>query len=379
VTTIAIIGGGLAGLCAARRLHDEGLEFILVEARERLGGRILSTDETGAVSDDGFDLGPSWFWPRAQPEIAALARDLSLAHFPQHSDGDVMFERMSRETAFRYRATDQAPPSMRLVGGTGALIAALARSLPARAVRTSTRVTRMTLGGAGVTLTTCASDGAEAAIVAEHVIAAVPPRLLAGLTYAPAVPTDTLRRWEDTATWMAPHAKFFAIYDRPFWREAGLSGAAQSVVGPMGEVHDATTASGKAALFGFLGVGAEMRATLGEAAITEACLTQLSRLFGETARQPRATLLKDWAADPLTATASDRAASGHPQPSDAPWVGGAWQHRLWLCASETSPSEPGFMAGAVAAADRTVRAVIERLRSRSGPSYTSDQNSPTSP
>jgi monoamine oxidase len=101
---------------------------------------------------------------------------------------------------------------------------------------------------------------------------------------------------------MAPHSKFFALYDHPFWREAGLSGTAQSMVGPMMEMHDATTASVKAALFGFLGVAAEQRVLLGEEALTRACLDQFARIFGEEAGGPRATLFKDWAADPLTAT-----------------------------------------------------------------------------
>lgn len=363
-TTIAIIGGGLSGLCAARRLQAVGLDVVLVEARERLGGRILTADETGAPSADGFDLGPSWFWPHAQPDIAALVQELGLKSFPQYNDGDVIFERMSRETAWRYRATDQAPQSMRLVDGTGALIAALARSLPADRVVTGTRVTRVVLGAADVTLTTSAPGGAEDAVVAEQVIAAVPPRLLAEMGFAPAIDPETMQRWQDTATWMAPHAKFFAVYDRPFWREAGLSGTAQSFVGPMGEIHDATTASGTPALFGFLGVGADARASLGEAALTAACLAQLARLFGPAARQPRATLLKDWAADPLTATARDRNAGGHPQPSTAPWVAGAWRHRLSLCASETSSTEPGFMAGAVGAAYGAARDVMQRLVAR---------------
>ena len=60
---VLIIGGGLAGLTAARLLHHAGIGFQLLEARDRLGGRILSTDASGEVSDDGFDLGPSWFWP----------------------------------------------------------------------------------------------------------------------------------------------------------------------------------------------------------------------------------------------------------------------------------------------------------------------------
>ena len=75
---VAIIGGGLAGLCAARLLRKAGIEFVLVEARDRLGGRILTADETGRPSDDGFDLGPSWYWPRVQPAIAELIAELRL-------------------------------------------------------------------------------------------------------------------------------------------------------------------------------------------------------------------------------------------------------------------------------------------------------------
>jgi monoamine oxidase len=160
---------------------------------------------------------------------------------------------------------------------------------------------------------------------------------------------------------MAPHAKFFALYDRPFWRDAGLSGTAQSLVGPLAEIHDATTASGKAALFGFLGIGADSRASLGDSAVTQACLRQLARLFGPEALTARATMLKDWAADPLTAAADDRAPGGHPEPSTATWVGGVWQHHLSLAASETSATEPGFLAGAVSAAERAVLEVLRRL------------------
>lgn len=87
----------------------------------------------------------------------------------------------------------------------------------------------------------------------------------ASIAFDPAIEPATRLRWRDTPTWMAPHAKFFALYDRPSWREAGLSGMAQSMVGPMGEIHDATTAGGAAALFGFLGIDADRRATVGTA------------------------------------------------------------------------------------------------------------------
>jgi len=216
--------------------------------------------------------------------------------------------------------------------------------------------------GDGVELAIRHGDARTERLLADHVIAAVPPRLLEDtVTFTPGLDAATARRWRETPTWMAPHAKFFAVYDRPFWREAGLSGTAQSMVGPMPEMHDATTASGDAALFGFLGVGADQRAAMGEQALVRACLDQLARTFGPEARHPRATLLKDWAADPLTATAADRVATGHPASDPGPWVAGAWQARLALAGSETSASEPGYLAGAVIAATRAADETLRKL------------------
>ncbi|KAG7819210.1 hypothetical protein KL909_004798 [Ogataea angusta] len=53
---VIIVGGGVAGLKAASDLHSQGIEFVLLEARDRLGGRIL-TDRTGLTA---YDLGASW-------------------------------------------------------------------------------------------------------------------------------------------------------------------------------------------------------------------------------------------------------------------------------------------------------------------------------
>lgn len=364
---IAVVGAGLAGLCAVRRLRAASVDFVLIEARDRLGGRILTVDEAGVPSTNGFDLGPSWYWPHTQPAIGELIADLGLASFAQHSDGDVIVERMSREAPQRYGGAPHQ--SMRLVGGTGALVHALARDLPDDKVMLGARVTAMALTDAGVALSIVRGEGGAETVAVTHVIAALPPRLLeATVTFAPPQPPAITRRWRDTPTWMAPHAKFLALYDRPFWRAAKLSGTAQSMVGPMAEMHDATTASGAAALFGFIGIDAEQRAALGEAALTRACLEQLARMFGAEARTPRASRLKDWAADPLTATAADRAPSGHLVPYNDGWVTGAWRERLALAGSETSAVEPGYLAGAVAAAERAVVLELNVLpRARSTP------------
>ncbi|ANL72057.1 amine oxidase protein [Rhizobium phaseoli] len=356
---VAIVGGGLAGLCAARALNSKGIDFLLLEARDRLGGRILTSDEHGVPSDDGFDLGPSWFWPMMQPDIAELVLELGLPSFSQNNDGDVIFERMSREGPQRYRPVEQQGKSLRLTGGSAALVRALERQIPADRIQLNSCVSAMALAGDGVEITSNAADGMAAVVHAQQVICALPPRLLeANVTFTPQQDQSTLARWRDTPTWMAPHAKFFAIYDRPFWRDGGLSGTAQSMVGPMVEMHDATLANGKTALFGFLGVGADQRAALGDEALTKACLAQFGRIFGADALEPRATILKDWAADPFTATIRDRVAAGHLSAEDKDWVCGPWAQRLFMAGSETSAIEPGFLAGAVAAARRGVLKVV---------------------
>jgi monoamine oxidase len=347
MTPVIIIGGGLAGLYAAHLLHKQGVGFRLLEARNRLGGRILTTK--------GFDLGPSWFWPEMHTAMAAVVAGLGLAAFAQHETGDVLVERRTNRSPERFEGYRQEPRSMRLVGGTTALVQTLAAGLPAESIQLGTQVTRLALGKAGVTLSCRHADGQEETLLAEQVIAALPPRLLqASITFAPAVQPAMQQLWRDTATWMAPHAKFFALYDRPFWRDAGLSGMAQSMVGPLGEIHDATTAEGSAALFGFVGVEADRRDAVGGDLLTRACVEQLARLFGADAARPRATLLQDWAAEHLTATAADRSGGAHPLPQLRPWVTGAWQQRLALAGSETSPMAPGYLAGARDAAARAV-------------------------
>lgn len=362
---VVVIGAGLAGLSAARRLHAAAIPCLVVDARDRIGGRILTVDHTGAPHEDGFDLGPSWFWPQMQPAMADLVAELGVAAFPQASDGDVLFERMSREGPQRFQGYPQEPRSFRVVGGSATLVRTLAAGLPKGTVQLDTQVAALTLVADGVTLAV-RRGASEETLHADVVIAALPPRLLAhAVTFTPALDEAIDRRWRATPTWMAPHAKFFALYERAFWRAAGLSGTAQSMVGPMPEMHDATTASGQPALFGFVGVSADQRAAMGEEALMEACLAQLVRLFGPDAAAPRATLLKDWAADPFTATVADRVPGGHPVPSPAPWITGPWAERLVLGGSEASHTEPGYLAGAVtaarAAAEEAVRVVTERL------------------
>ncbi|MGP9418244.1 FAD-dependent oxidoreductase [Ewingella sp. AOP9-I1-14] len=164
------------------------------------------------------------------------------------------------------------------------------------------------------------------------------------------MPASVAREWANTGTWMAPHAKYVAVYSRPFWRQQGLSGEARSAVGPMAEIHDASASEQAAALFGFLGIPAKTRWTTSESNLKDLCRAQLVRLFGEQAAHPVTEFFKDWADDPLTATAGDLTANQSHSIPEAFIREGVWQGRLKGIASEWSAAFPGYIAGAIDAA-----------------------------
>ena len=363
-TRTAIIGGGLAGLVAAWRLQQQGAcDVVLLEARPTLGGRILSVDARGSLVDaaqpalDRFDLGPTWYWPAMQPQLDRLVAELGLQRFEQFEDGDLLVERSTQQPPSRMRGYASDPPSMRLAGGTGALVAALRARLDPSIVHTGQTLRRLLREATHIDLTVDDPAGNATTWQTERVLLAVPPRLAASrLQFEPPLPPDLARRWQGTPTWMAPHAKYVAVYASPFWREQGLSGAARSSVGPMVEIHDVSMPGGLSALFGFLGVPAQVRRPLSDDVLRMHCRAQLVRLFGQQAGAPLGDALKDWATDPLIATDDDQEAAGHHAavpPSSAD--GGAWHGRLIGIGSEWSPQFPGYLAGAVDAAERGVR------------------------
>lgn len=44
VCDVVVVGGGISGLCCARKLQENGINTILVEARKRVGGRLKTVD-----------------------------------------------------------------------------------------------------------------------------------------------------------------------------------------------------------------------------------------------------------------------------------------------------------------------------------------------
>jgi polyamine oxidase len=60
-TTVLILGGGVAGVIAARTLHEKGIDrFLIVEARDELGGRMRSTPFGAEGHRATVELGANW-------------------------------------------------------------------------------------------------------------------------------------------------------------------------------------------------------------------------------------------------------------------------------------------------------------------------------
>jgi monoamine oxidase len=96
---LAVIGAGLAGLAAARLAAAAGASVVVVEARDRVGGRILNEDIGGGHV---VEVGGQWIGP-TQDRLAALASELGVATFPTYGDGQNVIEYGGRLR--RYRGT----------------------------------------------------------------------------------------------------------------------------------------------------------------------------------------------------------------------------------------------------------------------------------
>jgi monoamine oxidase len=106
---VIVVGAGLSGLCAARELVRQGKDTLVLEARERVGGRMVRQ----SVIDGGWiDLGGQWVGP-TQVNMLALADSLGVKRFDSYATGRTVFNYRGAVSTIdgAFPPTD-APPSL---------------------------------------------------------------------------------------------------------------------------------------------------------------------------------------------------------------------------------------------------------------------------
>ncbi len=441
---VVVVGAGLAGLAAARALRAAGRSVVVLEARDRVGGRTLNEPiAEGKV----VELGAQWVGP-TQDRINALIGELGLETFPTYSAGTNLFERGGR--IGRYEGTipkvnpiglaevgvvlkrlnsmaSAVPPAApwrapkaatwdgqtfeswmrrnvrtgvardilrlaiigvwaaeprdvsllhvlfyirsagsieiltdteggaqqdRVVGGTQLISMRMAEELGPGVVELGTPVRRIVHGPDGVEVT---SD--RLTVRAGRAIVAIPPTLAGRIAYDPPMPA--IRDGLSQRMTQGSVVKCMAVYERPFWRDRGLSGAVTSVTGPVSVGFDNSPPDGSpGVLLGFLeGRAAREAMDLGRDERRSMVAACFARLFGPEAADPVHYVDQAWAAEEWS-----RGCYGGFMPP------GAWSDNgpalrdpigpIHWAGAETATVWNGYMDGAVGSGREAAAAVL---------------------
>ncbi|XP_071107334.1 probable flavin-containing monoamine oxidase A [Haliotis cracherodii] len=101
---VVVVGAGISGMAAAYRLKkkDQSLHVVVLEAKDRVGGRTQTVPMKAASGTDHWDLGGQWVG-RCQPHIMALLEELQLKIYPQFLQG-IKFMQLADHTISSYKS-----------------------------------------------------------------------------------------------------------------------------------------------------------------------------------------------------------------------------------------------------------------------------------
>ena len=383
---VAIVGAGAAGLTAANDLRKAGMSVVVLEARDRVGGRLWTDEIDGAM----LELGGQWVSPDQHALIDTLA-DLGLETYTRYRDGDSVYvgpdgqarrfrgemfpvapetERVIDEITARLdemvaeidpdrpwahekaaewdriswdawlrQQTDDDEAVRNLAFATGSamltkpthtfsllqslLMAASAGSyshlvdadfiLDKRVVgglqqvplRLAERLGEDVLLGQPVRSIEYSDAGAvvrtdEVTVRARHVVLALAPVLYSRISFSPPLPR--LKHQMHQHFSMGFVIKVHAVYDRPFWREQGLSGTAFSPYELSHEAYDNTNhGDERGTLVGFVSdQNADDLFRLSADERRERILESLSHYYGPEAKNPIVYYESDWGSEEWT-------------------------------------------------------------------------------
>ena len=406
-TDVVIVGAGFTGLSAALELKRAGIDFLVLEARDRVGGRVEAVrNGLGELIDSGGQ-----FLCQDMPELMALAKARGKTFVETYIEGEfITHPWMSAEEAertyqvamaIRERMNGIEPDDASIAGLTVAAWLELQKdTAEARAafrsmieglwclaldkvplwylIDNDRRITnevfelqyflRETMQSLADDLAADLGDqlrlnepvariehgqrgirvvSTGGVIEAGAALVALPPATAAKLDFAPALPAElakALSVWESGAV-----IKILVRYASPFWRERDLCGMVMWRDQPGLFACDASTDAGHAALVVFVGGPLALRwHPLGEAALRAEVTARLVEALGSRAADIVDFSSRDWTHDRWSGGAySDLIVDVTARHAEQAILTGA--PPVYFAASEVSPSFPGYVEGAIVA------------------------------
>ena len=236
----------------------------------------------------------------------------------------------------------------RIVGGSQPVAIGMAEMLGADTVRLKSPVRRVRWSDDGATVST---DTFE--VQARHVIFAGPPTLMGAIEFVPSLP---VARAQVTQHWpQGLVIKIGLVYDRPFWRDSGLSGMSLDYSAMVSETADSSAPpanSPAGVLTGFIYTDQARAASLLPAADRrQKVLEEMAARFGQKALSPERIIEMNWSTQVWTRGCY----GGYLAPGATYLFKSAIRDPvgpLHWAGTETSPAWPTFIEGAIRSGER---------------------------
>jgi monoamine oxidase len=344
---IIIIGAGLSGLLTGYRLKKEGIPFKILEARNRVGGRINTVYGT---NNTPIEMGATWF-TNQHKHLIALLEELGIDYFEQYMDSTVFFQPSSTSPIQSIQVPSQ-PPSYRISGGTSNLINTLFQKLDKNDVLLNHSVTDIKFHNNSVQVI------AKEAFEGNKVILAIPPKLWAkNILFEPHLPNNLMNVAKQTHTWMEDSIKIALTYNRPFWEQENISRTLFSNAGPITELYDhCNHKNSKYALCGFINSSFKDLTYKERRAIV---INQLINVFGVKAEEFINYEECIWSKEENTFESSDTFLYPHQNNGNPIFSKSFFDDKLFISSSESASEFPGYMDGAVYSANEIVEKIMK--------------------
>lgn len=251
---VCVVGAGLSGAYAAHLLRTGGKRVAVLDARQRIGGRLLA-------DDGGGDLGGAWVWPGSEHVMRQFLEEMGAETVPMHLAGTTMARAADGTRhvlppghAARYAACGGS--AFRVAGGAAGMVEKLlsgdsSEDLSIHLGMEAVRIVHCKEDGATeVTKITCKPvstgsrkpDAEEISIKCRAAILAAPPKVLASIYFDPPLPKMKMDSMLATPTWMGEYGKVSVSFPRNWWRDSNMSAISIDQVGAVSTWWEACSA-----------------------------------------------------------------------------------------------------------------------------------------